>query len=274
MKLSHKKTDVSGLGNLLFLHNISKFLSIGIFFSTKKKELRRRNVSSGGFLGSLKLFILTLIVVSCSKPFPSGDEAILLLNPNFLGAIADPALSYKYIFVTVTPRTGGLSGVAGADGICATEKDTNFATYPGIGTDYQALVVGTGRVACTTAFCSGGSAENSGWPLLPSTAYYLNYPAPVRVFLTGTHGIPGTTPGVSGFPLDQPFSSNGALQWWTGLAADWTSSPGEDCSTWGDGTGGSFGQLGTGGFTNDQAINSTFSSACNTSPVQLLCVRK
>ncbi|WP_425591089.1 DUF1554 domain-containing protein [Leptospira barantonii] len=45
----------------------------------------------------------------------------------------------------------------------------------------------------------------------------------------------------------------GAVSWWTGIEADWTSSV-DHCSSWGDGTAGSSAQYGVGKTTTPPAF--------------------
>ncbi|WP_244284452.1 DUF1554 domain-containing protein [Leptospira barantonii] len=225
------------------------------------------------------IFLLLFFGTGCSVPFPGDTSGVLLLallNSNASnggGGTTDPVLSYKFLFVTNGTTSGQLGGGTrtGGDSICANEKNNNFASLPGTGTDYKALIVtnvGPTRIACTTAYCTN-PAENSNWVLSPNQAYYKGTTAsPVKVFTTNSAGIVVfPTPGL----LTNIDPSAGVL-WWTGLSTDWTVSTTEICNNWSDGTGGSNGAYGMGNATNDTSI-SFFSEACNLSK-RLVCVRQ
>ncbi|TGK15609.1 DUF1554 domain-containing protein [Leptospira fluminis] len=206
----------------------------------------------GKTFAKLRLFILACAITSaftfCSKPFPEG-ESYLLLSLLQSGS-SNPQLSYKYVFVTSSTSLGSLGGVAGADSICSTAKSASAASLPGLGSEYNALLVGTGRVA-------GGA----GWPLKSSTTYYLNYPNPSPVFTTTAGALPG-------IPLAQALP--GSTAYWTGLSATWTT--GSTCLNWTDGTFANTGDYGSPGVTSMNAFNNTFANNCNTAQA-LLCVR-
>ncbi|TGL76462.1 DUF1554 domain-containing protein [Leptospira yasudae] len=223
--------------------------------------------------------LLCFFGIGCSVPFPGDTSGVLLLallnsnsNSGGGGGTTDPVLSYKFLFVTTTPSGGLLGTVTGADTKCANEKNTNFSSLPGTGTDYKALIVSNVapvRQACTTAYCTN-LAENSSWALLPNQDYYKgSTSSPVKVFTTNSAGIVVfPAPG-----LLASIDSNGGLQWWTGLNADWTTNGAEICNNWSDGTGGFTGTSGNGNATNTDSISFAFTDPCNT-PKRLVCVRQ
>nr|PJZ90798.1 hypothetical protein CH379_22305 [Leptospira ellisii] len=192
------------------------------------------------------------------------------------GNPTDPNSSLKFVFTTIGVSNGqlGAGGAVGADGICAAEKDANFAALPGIGTDYKAMIASTVapvRTACTTAYCSS-ILENSNWILRPSQDYYRGSVAsPVKIFTTNSAGIVVfPAPG-----LIAAIDTNAAAVWWTGLEADWTASA-DDCTGWSDGTAGgglNNGQFGSGAKTDTDSMSSAFTDACNL-PKALVCVRQ
>ncbi|MCG6168984.1 DUF1554 domain-containing protein [Leptospira sp. FAT2] len=221
-------------------------------------------------------FILCFFGIGCSVPFPGDASGVLLLallnsNSNNGSGTTDPVLSYKFLFVTTGPgTTGALGDVTGADSTCATQKNNNFASLPGTGTEYKALIVSTVplRRACNgTANCTDPT-ENSNWVLLPNRDYYRGTVAnPIKVFTTNTAGI-------ATFPITAAIDTNGANIWWTGLTSDWRISVGDTCSDWVDGTAGSTGEFGSGAVSNLNSINSGgFSDPCN-STKKLICVRQ
>ncbi|RHX95712.1 hypothetical protein DLM76_01655 [Leptospira yasudae] len=220
-------------------------------------------------------FLLCFFTMSCSVPFPGDTSGVLLLallNSNSGGGTTDPVLSYKFLFVTTTPSGGSLGTVTGADTMCANEKNSNFSSLPGTGSDYKALIVSNVapvRQACTAAYCTN-PAQNIGWVLLPNQDYYKgSTSSPVKVFTTNAAGIVVfPTPGLSA-----NIDPGGAVEWWTGLAQDWTTSGGDICNNWSNGTGVFTGMYGAGNVTNENSIGSLFGDACNT-PRRLVCVRQ
>jgi hypothetical protein len=127
------------------------------------------------------------------------------------------ATRFKRIFVSATGSDGDLlTGVSGADSICSSDgyKPAGDGTY-------KALLGGTGRIACTTANCTGGAAENSGWVLRPSTTYVRTDYSTV-IFKTNAAAI----------TLTMQNDFNSSIQTvWTGLNSDWTASS-DNCSSW------------------------------------------
>ncbi|MCB1304291.1 MAG: DUF1554 domain-containing protein, partial [Leptospiraceae bacterium] len=71
------------------------------------------------------------------------------------------------------------------------------------------------RVACTTAYCTGGSSEHSGWVLSSNTEYYNSS----GQLLMTTNGS-GIVDFGSGASLNQPFTTAVSF-YWTGLQEDW-----------------------------------------------------
>lgn len=245
-------------------------------------DSRLQNLSKGYFKNILKIecVYFLFLFLRCSTPFPDLDSNVLflaLLNSGSVQSTAtspsDPNLAFKYIFVTTTPRNGllGAGTVSGADSLCSSEKNANFSSLPGTGSDYKALIVS--NVAPIRRACNGtpnctNIAENSDWVLLPNRDYYRGTATnPVKVFTTNSAGI-------ALFPIVSFLDSSAANLWWTGLANDWTISVGDTCNNWTDGTGGSTGEFGAGAVTNANSINSGgFSDPCNATK-KLVCVRQ
>nr|WP_241686744.1 DUF1554 domain-containing protein [Leptospira stimsonii] len=241
----------------------------------------------GGFMHAMfqyiikyKYIVFFVFISRCSAPFPdlnSGALFLALLNTNANSQIpsssTDPNLAFKYLFVTTGTYSGllGAGTVTGADSVCSAEKNANFASLPGTGADYKALIVSNLapiRRACNaTANCTN-SAENSNWVLLANRDYYRGTVAnPVKVFTTNSAGI-------AIFPIVSFLDLSAANLWWTGLANDWTISVGDTCNNWADGSGASTGEFGAGSVTNANAINSGgFSDPCNLAK-KLVCVRQ
>ncbi|TGK34532.1 DUF1554 domain-containing protein [Leptospira gomenensis] len=232
------------------------------------------------YIQKIAFSLVLCSVFGCSSPFPDFNPGILLLallnSDSRSNGFEDPNVSLKFVFVTVGLSDGllGAGGIAGADGICAAEKDANFAALPGIGTDYKAMIASSTaplRTACTTAYCTN-ILENSNWILRPNLDYYRgSIASPVKVFTTNSAGIVVfPAPG-----LIAAIDTNAAKVWWTGLEADWTSSA-DSCTGWSDGTAGgglNNGQFGMGARTDTDSMSSGFTDACNL-PKSLVCVRQ
>ncbi len=167
----------------------------------------------------------------------------------------------KRIFVTATTYTGNLGGVTGADAKCA--ADTN---KPSNGT-YKALISdGTARIACTTANCSGGATEHTGWVLSASKQYTR---------ADGT--VIGTTNSAGIFDFTTTLTSavsTTTANVWTGLEQNWTSST-NDCVdyTSAAGPGGNYSAIGNTNATDATAIKKTLASGCENS-YALYCVEQ
>ncbi|MCP5501687.1 MAG: DUF1554 domain-containing protein [Leptospiraceae bacterium] len=196
-----------------------------------------------------------------------ADEGTYIINLSAIG-------SGKYIFVSSGTYNGNLkgtfaNGIAGADNICSNEKNANFASLPGLGTDYKALLVDdTNRVACTTPNCGGGVAEHIDW-ILQANTYYVkdNGGVPVQLFLSDSKGLFTS--------LDTAFDSTAGKLWWTGLNSDWKTDIATYCDTWKDGTAFFSGITGKSNVINLTSINdgNAFGEACNTSKY-ILCVQQ
>ncbi|EJP17176.1 DUF1554 domain-containing protein [Leptospira interrogans] len=217
-------------------------------------------------------FLIVFCFVSrCSVPFPNFNSNLLLLPLLNANNVSDPNLELKYIFVAVTGTTGqiGAGTVTGADTICTNEKNTNFTSLPGNGTDYKALIASTLapiRRACNATPNCTNSAENVNWVLLPNQDYYKGtVTSPVKVFTTNSAGIVV-------FPSLSSIDSNAATTWWTGIEDNWISSP-DHCANWTDGTAGGLGQFGSGNALTEISIGALFSEDCSISR-KLVCVRQ
>ena len=131
--------------------------------------------------------------------------------------------SGKRVFIATSTSLGNIT-VSGADTLC------NSTALSGT---YKAMIVGGGRVACTTADCSGGVGEHTDWVLAANTQYTRT-----NWTVIGTSDSKGLLPATLTNAI-----STAAVTVWTGLAADWTNS-GNDCSSWTDATIGFSGNTG------------------------------
>ena len=203
----------------------------------------------------------------CSEAFPELDGGDLIIYSLVNGD------NRKFIFATQSTYNGDLrgtqaTGVAGADAICVTEKNANFSSLPGAGSEYKALLVSADRRACSSANCTtSGAAEHLDWVLAANTEY-LN-PDSQTIFTTNSNGVInlGTTPLTRSFPVSSDY--------WTGVATagDWTTGF-DTCSNWSDPTAGSDGMRGTQGATNTTALGDFAKlDSCDT-PYRFLCVRQ
>ncbi|EMY78721.1 PF07588 family protein [Leptospira weilii serovar Ranarum str. ICFT] len=225
---------------------------------------------------SYYFLVCVFFLTRCSSPFPDLNPNLLLLallGSNKTEQTPDPNLELKYIFVTVAGTTGqlGAGTVAGADTLCANEKNSNFVSLPGTGTDYKAMIasnVAPVRRACNATPNCTNRVENTNWVLLPDQDYYKGtVAAPVKVFTTNSAGIVVfPAPG-----LLTSIDSNAATTWWTGVEADWTSSV--NCLNWTDGTVGNDGQFGVGNALGGTSIAAAFTLDCGMSR-KLVCVRQ
>ncbi|MGC4089494.1 MAG: DUF1554 domain-containing protein [Polyangiaceae bacterium] len=163
----------------------------------------------------------------------------------------------KVIYLTSTPKKANFSGITGADAECN-------ANPPVAGT-YKALIVdGTTRVACTSANCTtGGASEGVGWVLAPSTTY---------VRPDGTVIGTTTAAGVFTFPLSAGLGLGG-IPYWTGLAADWTTSV-DTCTGWTEVAANVFANQGLGDAVTSDALMGTSVSCANLSGAVFACVQQ
>ncbi|HMV37269.1 MAG TPA: DUF1554 domain-containing protein [Turneriella sp.] len=161
------------------------------------------------------------------------------------------------IFVSNAFNNGNLGGAAGADIICLSDTANPMGADNG---SWKALIVGGGRRACSTPYCSGGAAENIDWALKPNT----NYVRPNGLVIGNTDPA-----GLLVFPLNSAISDLTTTFAWTGLAGDWMT--GSTCTDWGNGTSGS-GDRGGVDKNDPQAINIGIDT-CGTSQ-RLYCVEQ
>ncbi|PJZ76006.1 DUF1554 domain-containing protein [Leptospira neocaledonica] len=193
------------------------------------------------------LFILLsgLFSSACSKPFPGGDELILL------GLIGKT----HYLFVTTSTNTGDLGGVAGADLICQSAKTAEVPDLPGSPLEYVALIASSTRVP-------GGL----GWPLLAGTKYYAMSPSETLIFHTDSSGLPV-------LPMNSATGIPGAGDYWTGISNSGSGyGTGTTCSNWMSANAAIDASYGSPGSQTETAFDSGFGNACDT-PLSLLCVR-
>ncbi len=133
------------------------------------------------------------------------------------------------IFLTDIGYTGNLGGVTGADTIC--RNDNANPNGPGTG-NWKAMLVGAGRQACVTAYCTT-TAENVDWVMRPNTPY--RRPSGELIGTTNSGGV---------FVFDISLGvSDMDVGVWTGIAGDWQSAP-ANCSNWSDGMNTSYGSFG------------------------------
>lgn len=167
----------------------------------------------------------------------------------------------KRIFVTASAYNGNLGGVTGADACCMRDGNKPAGT-----STYKAMIVdGASRVACTTAFCTGGTAEHVDWVLATTTPYYRT---DCTTLINTT-----STKGLLSFGLTNTISATNAGVW-TGMSNGWVAS--NVCSSWASAAAGSNGDLGYTSYTNGGAINvggTTSPDTCDNS-FHLYCVEQ
>ncbi len=170
--------------------------------------------------------------------------------------ISEPQFQVRRIFVTNGSYSGDVGGIAGADDKCRVD----VYNPDGVGNgNWKAMVVGMGRIACSTPNCSGGAAEHVDWVLKPNTRYIRPDGT-----LIGTTAALGLLP----LPLNQPIAAVSGYVW-TGLGANWLLS--NNCSDWTNNTS-SQGNYGISEEIDIQAIG-TYNSTCNAS-CRFYCVEQ
>jgi hypothetical protein len=207
--------------------------------------------------------VLVLLLSACGKGVYTQNLSVVSGTSSGDDTPASSSCSsdsYCIIFVSNTTTTAdidgggdddGTNGIEEADDICMSD-----ANKPTSGTYKAMLSDGTNRIACTSANCSGGTAEHTDWVLKPSKEYRR----------TDETTIIGTTTadGVFSFNLTNSIATAGTV--WTGLRGDWRAQT-NDCSDWTT----SAGSTGSNGFapvTNSIAIfNSAVDSCGNSRPV-------
>ncbi|PJZ26702.1 hypothetical protein CH352_04245 [Leptospira hartskeerlii] len=199
---------------------------------------------------ALRIYTLILILSglfssACSKPFPGGDEIILL---GLLGKT-------RYLFVTTSTNTGNLGGVGGADLICQSAKTSEVPSLPGSALEYVALIASSSRVP-------GGA----GWPLFPNTNYYAMNPSETLIFHTDGSGLPV-------LPMNNATGIPGAGDYWTGISNSGSGyGTGTTCSDWMSANAAVDANNGSPNQNTETAFDSGFATTCDT-PLHLLCVR-
>lgn len=168
------------------------------------------------------IMMATLGQHACANKTEDGSSLLLLAAASLSQSAGN---SNPKTFVIPNIIGGNMGGIAGADAICA-----GASNRPADGKTYRAFLVdGTNRVACTTANCSGGSAEHVDWVLAPSKTY-TRVDGSTVLFETNENGI-----FVFGTAQNSWSASGDAL--WGGFAdATWVA--GDDCNNWGGTAGG------------------------------------
>ncbi len=220
------------------------------------------NISGGTCVGSNTLVLVTTLsgVTDLAGNAGSGTNTVTL------------SFAKRIFFTNGTHNGNFATGFgnwrAGADAFCASDsRKPSTGTYKAMMTD------GSTRVACTTAFCSGGTGEHVDWVLSPSTVY--TRPDGTVIGTTTSAGVFGSS---SGLTLTNSiwtvgFSANSHV--WTGMDMDqrnWIYRSGAVCSGWSTSSSGTNGCYGTDSDTNDNAFNYLM-EGCNTTN-HLYCVEQ
>lgn len=179
---------------------------------------------------------------------------------NVTNITVDCVYTNAIIFITNTPVTGNIGGVAGADALCAAD-----ANKPDSRT-YKALIVdGTARVACTNVGCFSGTSGQTDWVLAASTDYYRS-DATTIIGTTTANKVFNLVTGLTNSLTDS------SLYIWTGLIGDWTTAS-DTCTQW---TSASNALTATVGTANSKIMAQPFSSGVqpcdNSAAVYLACV--
>ncbi|MFZ5630853.1 MAG: DUF1554 domain-containing protein [Spirochaetota bacterium] len=159
-------------------------------------------------------FVFTVVVFALTN-CNNYDLLNQLENPGSASGMGSRNLR---IFLTASGYSGNLGGTAGADAICVADGANPNGAGNG---SWKALIGAPDRLACTTANCTGGIAENLNWVLKPNTKYMR--PDGFEIGNTNEKAL-------LIFPLVSPISPMPTTFAWTGLGADWVYST--SCGDW------------------------------------------
>ena len=140
------------------------------------------------------------------------------------------------------------------------------ANKPDDSKTYKAIIAsGVLRRACLTANCTT-PVENTDWVLTPNTTY-----------VRSTNTIIGTTNDAAILYLSintllNSFASGTAVNFWTGVIADWRSYVGH-CNNWTDGTNGATSSAGVSNAIDNTAITAVPLN-CDVMNIHLLCAEQ
>lgn len=193
-------------------------------------------------------------VAAAPAPVPEPVQPPVARAP----AAVAPAVSAggKRIYISTSPFSGNLGGIAGADMKC--NSDPNKPA----GVSAKALISdGFNRVACANPLCDEGVEGQNDWPLKPGTTY-----RDVDGNLIGTTNSYGIFSG-SMFAT----SAFSTVRAWTGIKSDWTSSN-EHCSSWGQAqkASGMFGMPAADG----KFLSGAGARACDSNGFRIICVEQ
>ncbi|MBX3020547.1 MAG: DUF1554 domain-containing protein [Bdellovibrionales bacterium] len=167
------------------------------------------------------------------------------------------------MFIILSDQSGNLksagagsTGPEGADNLCQADTQSTGGTYKAL------LVDGTNRVACTTANCSGGVSEHTGWVLARNTKYLRADDETIEIGTTNNVGL-------FEFPLTNSWSALG-YDIWTGLNADWTVAA-DTCSGFTDSN--VNGKVGSASQPDSSSISGSI-YPCNYYGTTILCVEQ
>lgn len=187
-------------------------------------------------------------------------EVLLLLRAVSSSAIICRNQGYCITFRTAATYAGtGVLGTSGADSKCNADanKPANTGTYKALIADDAAT-----RRACSSANCgTSGAAEHIDWVLYANTEYRRVNQSTV-IFTTNSNGI---------FVFGSAAGWDGTgSSYNTGLNANWTTSGGNNCTSWT--VGGGSGMQGLGNAAGGAMLaNSSIGCA---STVGLACVQQ
>lgn len=190
---------------------------------------------------------------------------------------ATPQPSYRRIFATTSSYNMNApvasDGLTRLDGFCRTE-----ATALGYSTDddtFKALVMTNGsgtytkRIACLSAYCSGGAGEHQNWVLDANREYRRNDGTTI-IGTTNAEGlfVPPLTNSLTG--VNETF--------WTGFPDSWAVlniGSNNDCGSWTNPSSGGQVYFGTGDATDATAFSNSLGNmgTCDASR-KILCVEQ
>lgn len=153
---------------------------------------------------------------------------------------------------------GAANGIAGADYFCMHDSGK-----PATGTYKAMLVDSIHRIACTTAYCGGGSSEHTDWVLAPNTTYYRTNLSTVTITTNAA--------GIATVDLTTSISI-GIAYAWTGMQTNWTTDSSNDCTNWTTTTGN--GNAGKISRTSIDDVISYSNYACTDNSRLLICVEQ
>ncbi len=165
----------------------------------------------------------------------------------------------KLIYLT-SPVAANFGGIAGADGLCDTNK-------PSAGSWKALISDGTNRLACSSSTdCTNDTTGRVDWTLAANTSY-RRAADDTLIAVTNANGI-------FDFPLNNGWASNSNRSW-TGLQATWAANTANNCLAWTSASAANNGKAGINDATNSTSIAAAGTQTCDSSnTLSIICVQQ